>query len=102
KDMPRRAGTAADPCPHDKAPARSTQGPPAPDFAPPSEIDAVPPESLRSALDLDLLERGPRVDDVPLELQLRLLDAGGDADELSEVEDGHLELPAGRGLELRL
>ena len=39
---------------------------------------------------------------MPLELQLRLLEPGGDADELREVEDRHLEVPAGRLLQLRL
>src|SRR5882762_4534476 len=39
---------------------------------------------------------------MPLELQLRLLEADGDADELREVEDRHLEVAAGRLFELRL
>src|SRR5262249_12370235 len=41
-------------------------------------------------------------DDVPLELQLRLLEPGRDADELREVEDRHPEVLAGRRSQLRL
>ena len=40
--------------------------------------------------------------DVPLELQLGLLEPGGDTDELREVEDRHLEVLARRRLQLRL
>src|SRR5581483_3148671 len=52
--------------------------------------------------DAELLDDRLDRDDVPLELQLRLLEAGGDADELREVEDRHLEVAARRLLQLRL
>src|SRR4051812_17708576 len=59
-------------------------------------------ESLAPTSDLELLKGRPRVDDVALELQLRLLEPGRDADELRQVQDRHVEPPPGRGLELRL
>ena len=46
-------------------------------------------ERAERASDFQPLERRPRVDDVALELQLRLLEPGRDADELREVEDRH-------------
>src|SRR5436309_4420602 len=52
--------------------------------------------------DFELLDHRRHRDHVPLEPQLRLLEPGGDADELREVEDRHPEVLAGRGLELRL
>src|SRR5205823_10832714 len=52
--------------------------------------------------DLELLQNGRDRDDMPLELQLGFLEAGRDADELRQVEDRHLEVLAGRGLQLRL
>src|SRR5690242_8651117 len=59
-------------------------------------------KTCASRSDLELLENRPRVDDVPLELQLRVVEPRGDADELREVEDRHAELPPRRGLELLL
>src|SRR5262245_19077120 len=41
-------------------------------------------------------------DDVTLEVQLRLLEARGDADQLGQVQDRHREPPTRGGLELRL
>src|ERR1051326_4056270 len=41
-------------------------------------------------------------DDVALELQLRLLEPGGDSDQLREVQDGHREVLAGRLAQLQL
>src|SRR4051812_26186145 len=64
----------------------------------PASRGAVP----RAGSDLGLLE--DRVDghDVPLELELGVLESRGDPDQLRQVQDRHLEAAAGRGLELRL
>ena len=43
-------------------------------------------------LALELLEHGSDRDDVALELQLRLRQAGGDADQLRQVQDRHPEV----------
>src|SRR3990170_5448407 len=48
------------------------------------------------------VEHGPHGNDVALELQLRVREAGGDADQLREVEDRHLEVLARLLLQLRL
>src|SRR5581483_3469509 len=55
-----------------------------------------------SGSDLELLDDGLYRHDVPLELQLRLRQPGGDADQLGEVEDRHPVRLAGRRLELLL
>src|SRR6185437_13637370 len=52
--------------------------------------------------DRELLDDRLDGDDVALELQLRLLQPGRDADQLRQVEDRHLEVLAGRLLQLRL
>src|SRR5205807_4368688 len=52
--------------------------------------------------DLEPFERRPRIDDVALELQLRLLEPGRDPDELRKVENRQVERPPRRGLELLL
>src|SRR4051794_33217037 len=83
----------------DKAPARRPRAA-APDSAPPCTRRRARTKPATS--DLELLERRPRVDDVALELQLRLLEPGGDAHELRQVEDRQAELPPGRRLELLL
>src|SRR3954465_10914048 len=64
----------------------------------PASRGAVP----RAGSDLGLLE--DRVDghDVPLELELGVLESRGDPDQLRQVQDRHLEAAAGRRLELRL
>ena len=54
------------------------------------------------SLQRELLEHGLHRDDVALEAELRVLEARGDADQLREVEDRHLEVLAGLLLELRL
>ena len=54
------------------------------------------------ASDFELLEDRLNRDDVPLELQLGLREARGDADELREMKDRHLEVTPGRLLQLRL
>src|SRR5206468_8109501 len=51
---------------------------------------------------LELLEDRLYRHDVALELQLGVLEAGRDADQLRQVEDWHLEVLAGRLLQLRL
>src|SRR5207245_8749644 len=58
--------------------------------------------NLRWPLDLELLEDRRDRHDVPLDLELRLLESGGDADELREVEDRQAVLAPGRLLELLL
>ena len=58
--------------------------------------------SIAGALQRELLEHRLHRDDVALEAELRVLEAGGDADQLREVEDRHLEVLAGLLLELRL
>src|SRR5436305_2509157 len=79
--------------------AAATEGA-APGAAPPPSQDDGAAENLRSDLELvhDRLDR----DDVALELELGVVEPGGDADELREVQDRHPELPPGRLLELRL
>src|SRR5438552_3188197 len=83
-----------------KAPARGIKRPTAPESAPPISTRRRSGRKLASGSQL-LEDRGDR-DDVPLELELRLLEAGGDADELGEVEDRHAEVLAGRLPQLRL
>src|SRR5207249_1384899 len=58
------------------------------------------PASYKS--DLELLEHRVDGDDVTLELELGFLEPRGDADELREVQDRHLEVPASRRFQLRL
>ena len=70
--------------------------------APDAPLDHQTPRTGRDALSLELLEHRLDRDDVALELQLRLLEPGGDADQLREVEDRHLEVAARRRLQLRL
>src|SRR3954471_22992790 len=82
-----------------KAPGRRPEAA-APESTPPCTRRRARTKPATS--DLELLERRPRVDDVALELQLRLLEPGGDAHELREVEDREAELPPGRRLELLL
>src|SRR5690349_647013 len=60
------------------------------------------PRPAGTCSDFELLEHGLHRDDVALELQLRLLQPGGDADQLREVQDRHLEVLPSRGLQLRL
>src|SRR5262249_18455568 len=84
-----------------RAPARDLQEVIAPETAPPLEQDAAHAGFLRRS-DLELVENRRNGDDVPLELQLRLLEPGRDADELREVEDRHTEVLARRRAELRL
>src|SRR5258708_795285 len=71
---------------------------------PPSvtHADAAPAANLSAWSDLEPLERRPRIDDMPLELQLGVLEACRDADELREVEDRQLERLSRRLLELLL
>src|SRR5438270_7410235 len=71
---------------------------------PPLHRDRRPPRAnlAQYLLDLELLEHRIDRDDVTLELQLRLVQAGRDPDELGEVEDRHLEVLARRLLQLRL
>src|SRR5262249_1849827 len=67
---------------------------------------ARPPQRRRLAeavaLGLELLDDRLDGDDVPLELQLGLLEPGRDADQLRQMQDRHLEVLAGRLLQLRL
>src|SRR5436190_3830833 len=72
----------------------------APETAPPIVRRCRSARSLAS--DFQLFEHRSDRHDVPLELQLRVRKPGGDADELRQVEDRHLEVLAGRGLQLRL
>src|SRR5581483_1480062 len=60
------------------------------------------PTPAARSLGLQPLERRSRIDDVTLELQLRVLEAGRDADELREMEHGEPERPPRRRLELLL
>src|SRR3989442_6209489 len=55
-----------------------------------------------SELDLELVEDGLDRDDVPLELQLRIVEPRRDADQLREGEDRHGEVAAGCLADLRL
>src|SRR5207253_1714066 len=75
----------------------------APETAPPlrralpAQKTCAPPRRLgRPGSGLELLEYGLDRDDVPLELQLRLFEPGGHADQLREVEDRHREVATGR------
>ena len=52
--------------------------------------------------DAELLDHRLDRDDVPLELELGVVEPGGDADELREVEDRHAEVAAGLLAKLRL
>src|SRR6266542_1609514 len=79
-------------------PARDSRSP-APDSAPPP---VKTPPRRGSCSGFQLLEHRLDGDDVPLELQLRLLEPRGDPDELREVEDRHPEVPARRLPQLRL
>src|SRR5712692_11110608 len=54
------------------------------------------------ASDFELLEHRTDRDDVALELQLRLLEAGRDSNQLRQVEDRHREVLAGCLLQLGL
>src|SRR5262249_46346901 len=108
-------------------PASNHPQPAAPAAAPPSAPRMIPARRLRSlegdapvspskdnrylpgakpaecpGLDFELLENGRHGDDVALELQLGLLEAGGDADQLREVQDRQLVALPGRRLELLL
>ena len=57
---------------------------------------------LESTLQRELLEHRLHRDDVPLEAELGVRQARGDADQLGEVQDRHLEVLARLLLELRL
>src|SRR5205823_6354208 len=52
--------------------------------------------------DFEFLDDRLHGHDVPLELQLRLLETGRHTDQLREVEDRHLEVPPGLRVQLRL
>src|SRR5215207_9749153 len=67
---------------------------------PSSHEDVGAAGSLRS--NAQFLEHRVDGDDVALELQLRVRQPGGDADQLREMQDRHLEVLAGRLLQLRL
>src|SRR5687768_10561450 len=64
--------------------------------------DATAARTLRVRSDGELLDERCDRDHVPLELELRLLEACGDPDQLREVQDRHLEVLAGCRLQLRL
>jgi hypothetical protein len=82
------------------------------DAASPSRLELVPSprsETTRHVgvenaprLQRELLEHRLHRHDVALEAELGVLEARGDADQLREVEDRHLEVLAGLLLELRL
>src|SRR6266508_668081 len=79
-------------------PARDSRSP-APDSAPPP---VKTPPRRGSCSGFQLLEHRLAGDDVPLQLQLRLLEPRGDPAERREVEDRHPEVPARRLPQLRL
>src|SRR4051794_22553059 len=96
--QPRRAAAIAPRTP----PARRACCPAAPEGAPPPMEMPRRGTTCVRLLRFEVYECRPHRHDVALEAELRLLEAGGDADQLREVEDRHPELPPGRLLELRL
>src|SRR6266511_5165509 len=95
---------AAPATPPNKAPARDLLEIIAPETTTPivRRCRRLPELAWWEPSDLELLEHRRDRNDVALELQLGVLEARGDADELREMQDRHLEVLAGRGLELRL
>src|SRR4051794_28002427 len=74
-----------------KAPARRPRAA-APESAPPCTRRRTEAK-LAPTSDLEPLERRAGVDDVALELELRLLEPGRDADQLRQMQDRQAELP---------
>src|SRR2546425_174903 len=89
----RSAGRSPPPMGAGAAPRRAPRR-----VCPSTPVDAGPARNLRLELVQDRRDR----DDVALELQLRLLEPCGDADQLREVQDRHRVVLAGRLLQLRL
>src|SRR2546423_8739064 len=83
-------------------PARPSRRTDAPETAPPGRLRCRPTQELAECSDFELLDHGLHRDDVPLELQLVLLEPRRDADELRQMEDRQREVASGRLAQLRL